>query len=285
MTETVEFLRSRVKPGARVLLVLGSGLGDLADTMEDATRVPFVEIPGFAPIMVEGHRGLVVDGVLEGVHCLALQGRFHLYEGHPPERVVLPVRAAAALGVDTLIVTNAAGGLNRTFEVGDLMLIDDHINLMWRTPLMGRLQDGEVRFPDMSHPYDARLAATMESVALGRGIRLRRGVYCGLLGPSYETPAEVRMLQRLGADAVGMSTVPEVIAARALGMRVLGLSLITNPAAGLAPEPLGHDAVMAAGKRAASVFQTLVRDLLRHADLFGEPSDRQGRHPKGGGAT
>lgn len=268
--ETVEFLRSKLTPGARVLLVLGSGLGDLADSMESATRVPFTEIPGFAPTAVEGHRGLVVDGMLEGVHCLALQGRFHLYEGHPPERVVLPVRAAAALGVDTLIVTNAAGGLNRTFDAGDLMLIDDHINLMGRNPLIGSVREGEERFPDMSRPYDAALAAAMERLALERGIRLRRGVYCGLLGPSYETPAEVRMLQRMGADAVGFSTVPEVIVARALGVRVLGLSLITNPGSGLTAEPLSHDAVMAAGRRAAAAFRTLISEMLRQPELLAE---------------
>ncbi|HEX7117883.1 MAG TPA: purine-nucleoside phosphorylase [Longimicrobiales bacterium] len=262
MTETLAFLHERVTVRPRVMLVLGSGLGSLADALEDAVRIPFAEIPGFAPATAEGHKGLLVAGRLEGVECLALQGRYHLYEGHPAEAVTLPIRAGAALGARTLLVTNAAGALNPAFRAGDLMLIEDHINLMWRNPLIGPNRAGEDRFPDMSRPYDGTLRRIAEEVALERGIRLVRGVYVALTGPSYETRAEIRMLRRFGGDAVGMSTVPEVLVARALGVRVLGISLITNPAAGLASEPLTHEEVLAAGAEAADRFASLVRGTL-----------------------
>ncbi|HEX6940798.1 MAG TPA: purine-nucleoside phosphorylase [Longimicrobiales bacterium] len=262
MTETLAFLHERVTRRPRVMMVLGSGLGSLADALEDAVRIPFAEIPGFAPATAEGHRGVLVAGTLEGVECLALQGRYHLYEGHPPEAVTLPIRVGAALGARTLLVTNAAGALNPTFRAGDLMLIDDHINLMWRNPLIGPALPGDARFPDMSEPYDAELRRIAEEVALERRIRVVRGVYAAVTGPSYETPAEIRMLRRFGGDAVGMSTVPEVLVARAIGVRVLGISLITNAAAGLAPEPLTHEEVLAAGAAAADRFGALVRGTL-----------------------
>ncbi len=266
-------VRSRVAaPGwtPRVMMILGSGLGGLGDEVEDAVAVPFGEIPGFAASAVAGHRGRLVAGRLEGFPCVVMQGRFHLYEGHDPRRVGLPVRVLAALGARTLLVTNAAGGLDPRFGAGDLMLIDDHINLMGRNPLIGPAPAGEPRFPDMSAPYDRELQEVAARVALREGIGLRRGVYCALLGPSYETAAEVRMLQRLGAHAVGMSTVPEVIVARALGLRVLGISLITNPAAGLSPTPLSHADVMEAGRRASARFAALVRALLREPALAGD---------------
>ncbi|MBX6364138.1 MAG: purine-nucleoside phosphorylase [Gemmatimonadetes bacterium] len=262
MTETLAFLHERLTERPRVLLILGSGLGGFADELEDAVRIPYAEIPGFPPSTVEGHKGQLVAGRAEGVECLALQGRFHLYEGHPPERLALPVRAAAALGARTLIVTNAAGGVNPAFRAGDLMLIEDHINLMGRNPLIGPVIPGDPRFPDMSEPYDRGLRAIAERVALERRIRLVRGVYLAVAGPSYETPAEVRMFRRLGADAVGMSTVPEVIVARALGVRVLGVSLITNAAAGVAATPLSHADVVAAGAEAAGRFTALLRGIL-----------------------
>jgi purine-nucleoside phosphorylase len=246
-----------------VALVLGSGLGHVAELVEDAVTVPFAEVPGWPAPTVVGHGGRVVAGRLEGVEVLALAGRFHLYEGHAPEIAARPVRAAYALGVRTLFVSNAAGGIRRTFRPGDLMLIRDHINLMWRSPLVGPVAPDESRFPDMSAPYDAELLGLMRECALELGIAPVEGVYVGLLGPTYETPAEVRMLELLGADAVGMSTVPEVIAARALGMRVAGVSCITNVAAGYGNEPLSHHDVLDVTERGRERFGALVRQWVR----------------------
>jgi len=246
----------------RVGLVLGSGLGALADQFEGAVRVSFGEIPGFSAAGVPGHAGALVTGVLEGVACAALQGRPHLYEGHDAEVVAFPVRVLIALGVRTLIVTNAAGGINPRFRPGDLMLIDDHINFLWRNPLIGPVPPGELRFPDMSAPYDRKLQRLAEQCAREERVRLVRGVYLGVLGPSYETRAEIGMFRRLGADAVGMSTIPEVLVARAAGVRVLGISLITNPAADLSPTPLDHAEVIAAGERAGADFSRLVRRIV-----------------------
>jgi purine-nucleoside phosphorylase len=264
VTRTVEFLQPKLSARPRVLLILGSGLGSLADELAHATSFSFDEIPGFAPATVAGHRGRVVAGDLEGVPCLALQGRFHLYEGHSAETIALPVRAAAALGADIMIVTNAAGGVNRTFRPGDLMIIDDHINFTWRNPLIGPVHGQEDRFPDLSQPYDPELQALAERVARERKLRVVRGTYLAVLGPSYETPAEIRMCAAFGADAIGMSTVPEVIAARALGLRVLGVSLISNPAAGLTTEPLSHEEVIDAGRQASAAFAGLIRGVVKN---------------------
>jgi purine-nucleoside phosphorylase len=247
----------------RVALVLGSGLGPLADEVQSAVRIPYAEIPGFPPSRVAGHAGELVIGTLEGVPVLAQSGRFHLYEGHSPATAGLPVRVFATLGVGTLIVTNAAGGLRETFAAGSLMMITDHINLMARNPLVGPVEEGEERFPDMSEPYDLGLRAAAREAARDAQVRLEEGVYVALLGPSYETPAEVRMLQRLGADAVGMSTVPEIIVARARGMRCLGFSIITNPAAGLTSQPLAHADVLAATRRVAGDLGRVIRGVLR----------------------
>ncbi|HEX9107609.1 MAG TPA: purine-nucleoside phosphorylase [Longimicrobiales bacterium] len=262
LTPTVAYLRERFTEQPRVALALGSGLGALADELEDAVRVPFADIPGFARSSVIGHKGVLVAGRLGGVQCVAMQGRYHIYEGHDPSAVVLPIRALAALGARTFIATNAAGGLNPTFRPGDLMVIDDHINFMFRNPLIGPVVPGETRFPDMSRAYDAELQKTALRVALERRVRVVRGVYLALTGPSYETPAEIRMFRGFGADAVGMSTVPEVIVARAIGLRVLGISLITNLAAGLSSEPQTHDEVLATAAEAAERFQVLVRGVL-----------------------
>lgn len=261
--ETIAYLRSRIASRPRVMIVLGSGLGGLGDDIADAVRIPFGEIPGFAASAVEGHKGMFVAGTLEGVAVVALQGRFHLYEGHPPEMTALPIRAMAGLGARTLIVSNAAGALNPAFPAGLLMIIDDHINLMWRNSLIGPVAPGESRFPDMSRPYDPELQRLAERIALEHGIPVTRGVYTALLGPSYETPAEIRMMRKLGGDAVGMSTIPEVLAARALGVRVLGVSLITNAAAGTTGEPLSHEEVIAAGREASGRFSTLIRGVMR----------------------
>lgn len=262
LADALAVLRARVRVRPEVALVLGSGLGELADEIVDATRIPFSDVPGFVAPGVPGHRGLLVAGRLEGVQCVALQGRFHLYEGHSAAAVALPTRVMLALGARTLLVTNAAGALNRTFVPGDLMVIDDHINLLWSSPLIGPVHEDESRFPDMARPYDPVLQALAERVALEQGVRTRRGVYLATLGPSYETPAEIRMMQRFGADAVGMSTVPEVLVARAHGARVLGISLITNFAAGATAAPLSHDDVVAAGAAARADFARLVRGIL-----------------------
>jgi purine-nucleoside phosphorylase len=262
--ETTRYLREAVSVTPRVMIVLGSGLGALGDQIEGAVRIPFGEIPGFAASAVEGHKGMFVAGKLEGVDVVALQGRFHLYEGHSAEMAALPIRAMAALGARTLIVTNAAGALNPAFPAGMLMIIDDHINMMWRNPLFGPVEPGETRFPDMSRPYDAELQQIAERVALEHAIPVTRGVYLAVLGPSYETPAEIRMFRKFGGDAVGMSTIPEVITARALGVRVLGVSLITNPAAGSTGIPLTHDEVIEAGREASGRFTTLVRGIVKH---------------------
>jgi purine-nucleoside phosphorylase len=247
----------------RVAIVLGSGLGFLADEITDPLRIPYREIPGFPEPGVAGHKGELVAGTLEGVPVIVQAGRFHLYEGHSAATAALPVRVFAGLGIEILIVTNAAGGVRRTFRAGSLMLIADHINFMSRNPLTGPIEPGEQRFPIMHEPYDAALRAHARAVAREAGVPLEEGVYAGLLGPSYETPAEVRMLDRLGADAVGMSTVPEVVAARARGIRCLGFSSITNPAAGLTGDVLDHEEVLAAGKEIARVLGVVIRGVLR----------------------
>ncbi len=262
--ETIAFLRERITRAPHAMLVLGSGLGGLADEIEDAVRIPFEEIPGFPRRTQElaGHAGALVAGRLDGVEVAAMQGRFHLYEGWAPEDVALPVRALAALGARALLVTNAAGGIRPGFRPGDLMLIADHINFMARNPLIGAVVPGEERFPDMSDPYDSGFRRVTEEVALELGIPVVQGVYAALLGPSYETPAEIRMLARMGADAVGMSTVPEVLVARALGIQVLGISCITNLAAGLGSEKLSHAEVMEVGARVRDRLAALVRGVL-----------------------
>lgn len=248
------------------LVVLGSGLGGFADRLEQPVRIPYAEIPGFPPPTVPGHDGVLVLGRVGGREVLAQAGRFHMYEGHPAQVAALPVRVAAALGAGTLLVTNAAGGVRRTFAPGTLMLIADHLNLTGRNPLIGPVLPGEERFPDMSAAYDPGLRAVARAVARAHGIALEEGVYCGLLGPTYETPAEIRMLERLGADAVGMSTVMEVIAARARGLRCLGLSTITNLAAGISPAPLSHAEVMETAARVRDDFGRLLEGILARLD-------------------
>jgi purine-nucleoside phosphorylase len=262
MENTTLYLRERVTRAPAVVLVLGSGMGSLADDIADPVRLPYADIPGFPRSTVEGHPGELVVGILEGVEVAAMAGRFHLYEGWEAREVVAPIRALAALGAGMLLVTNAAGGIRAGMRPGDLMLISDHINLTGRNPLRGAPLPGEERFPDMSGPYDAGLRREIAAYALEEGIALDEGVYAGLLGPSYETPAEVRMLRQLGADAVGMSTVAEVIAARALGMRVSGISCITNAAAGLGAAALSHEEVLAVGASARDTLARLLRGIL-----------------------
>ncbi len=246
----------------RVGIVLGSGLGALADAVESPTSIPYGEIPGFPEPTVAGHAGQLIVGTLEGVPVALQAGRFHLYEGHEAATVALPARVLAELGIEILIVTNAAGGLRATFRPPLLMLIADHLNLMWRNPLLGAVVEGEERFPDMSDPYDAELRALARTIAHEQGIALEEGTYAAVAGPSYETPAEIRMLQRIGADAVGMSTVPEVLAARARGVRVLGISSITNAGAGLSGTALSHEEVLEAGRALAADLEAIVRGVL-----------------------
>ncbi len=246
-----------------VAMILGSGLGFLGEEIGDAVRVPYAKIPGFPPTTVQGHAGELIAGTLEGVEVIAQSGRCHLYEGHEPAVVTLPVRVFAALGVRALIVTNAAGGIRRTFRPGALMLIADHINFMARYPLAGPVQEGEQRFPDMSDPYDAELRAVARRVAAAERIPLEEGTYAGVLGPSYETKAEIEMLKRFGADAVGMSTVPEVIVARARGLRCLGISTVTNLAAGLGAPTLNHQEVLDTANRVKGDLARLVRGIVR----------------------
>ena len=240
-------------------LVLGSGLGGFADGLQDAVRLPFGDIPGFLAATAPGHAGALVLGRHGGQVVAALQGRVHLYEGAAPEDVVLPVRVMRALGVHTVLLTNAAGGINPRFAPGTLMLIEDHINLMSANPLVGPNPDGlGPRFPDMSAVYTPALREALALAASAQGIRLEKGVYLGCSGPSYETPAEIRAFRTLGADAVGMSTVPEAIAARHAGMRVLGISCITNPAAGMQAAALSHQEVLAASEQARGKFTKVV---------------------------
>ncbi len=247
----------------RVAIVLGSGLGALADQVDDPIEIPYGAVPGFPGTTVLGHAAKLVAGTLEGVPVLLQSGRFHCYEGHEPNTVAFPVRVFAELGVEVLIVTNAAGGLRHTFVPPLLMLIADHVNLLWRNPLAGPVREGEQRFPDMSDPYDGELRDLARKVALAEGFTVEEGVYAAVLGPSFETPAEIRMLQRLGVDAVGMSTVPEVIAARARGLRVLGISSVTNYGSGMTGQTLDHEEVLEAGRVLARDLERLVRGVVR----------------------
>jgi len=256
-------IRSRLGVRAPVAaIVLGSGLGDLAARIENPVIVPYAEIPGFHETNVAGHRGELIGGTLAGREVLALAGRFHMYEGHGARSAAYPVRVLHALGARVLFVSNAAGGIRRAFAPGDLMIIEDHLNLMFRNPLFGAVEPTDDRFPDMSAPWSPRLIALLRDCAKGAGIPVQSGVYAGLLGPSYETPAEVRMLATLGADAVGMSTVPEVIVAAAMKMEVAGISLITNAAAGISAAPLNHADVVEAGARTAERFAALVAGFI-----------------------
>ena len=255
-------IRLRTERQPTIGIILGSGLGGLANKIGDAVRIPFGDIPGFPEATVVGHEGTVLLGNLGGREVVALNGRFHMYEGHPAVLAAFPVRVFHALGARELFVSNAAGGISSRLSVGDLMMICDHLNLMGTNPLVGALQEGEVRFPDMTDAYDPGFRRVLRNSAEQLGITLREGVYAGLLGPSYETPSEVKMLRMLGADAVGMSTVPEVIMARALRMRVAGVSCITNAAAGVTGAALDHAEVLQTTSRVSARFEALVIEFL-----------------------
>src|SRR6202171_3236289 len=249
-----------------VAIILGSGLGGFADSLEDRRALPFTDLPGFPRPTVPGHRGQLVYGKLAHVPVLALQGRIHGYEGHDAATVAFPARALGALGARALIVTNAAGGCNPSFAPGDLMRITDHINFTARNPLTGPNEERlGPRFPDLTHAYDARLASALEEAARSVGQTLRAGVYLQMLGPSYETPAEGRMARTLGADAVGMSTVPEVIASAHMRVPVAGISCITNLAAGISQHPLTHQEVVEVARAVEGKFADLLRAFIPRA--------------------
>ncbi|HEU4672915.1 MAG TPA: purine-nucleoside phosphorylase [Candidatus Limnocylindrales bacterium] len=257
-------VRARTSLVPTIGIVLGSGLGGLATEVTDAVAIPFAELPGWPPATAPGHVGRLILGRLDGVAVVMLQGRLHLYEGNPEGLVVQPVLLMGRLGARVVVLTNAAGGVNPDYGAGTLMVIADHLNLTGRTPLLGPNADtlGE-RFPDMTNAWSARLRGLLRAAGASEGVPLEEGVYAGLLGPSYETPAEVRMLRTLGADAVGMSTVLEAIAARWAGIEIAGISLVTNPGAGYTGEPLTHEEVLAAGDEAAPRLTRVVRRFVR----------------------
>jgi len=261
--QAADVIRRRCDRVPEVALILGSGLGSYADGLEDVERIPYAEIPHFPRSSVVGHKGQLVLGTKHGQNIIAMQGRVHAYEGVGIAQVVLPLRTMRALGAKTLIVTNAAGGVNRGFAVADLMVIRDHINLSGANPLVGPNEDQlGPRFPDMTEAYDPTLAELALRVASDLGFPLQQGVYAGVLGPSYETPAEIHMLGVMGADVVGMSTVPEVIAARHMGMRVLGISCVTNMAAGLGGAALDHAEVTTVAAQVRTRFVALLDGVL-----------------------
>ncbi|WP_102027132.1 purine-nucleoside phosphorylase [Salirhabdus sp. Marseille-P4669] len=245
-------------------LILGSGLGVLGDEIEEAVKIPYGEIPHFPKSTVAGHKGQLVIGSLQGKQVVAMQGRFHYYEGYSMEQVTFPVRVMKQLGVEKLIVTNAAGGINESFEPGNLMIITDHINMMGNNPLIGPNDETfGARFPDMSEAYDRSLIQHAEKSAKKLNLSIQKGVYVGNTGPSYETGAEIRMLRTLGGDAVGMSTVPEVIVANHTGLKVLGISCISNMAAGILDQPLTHDEVMETTEKVKQDFLNFVKDVVQ----------------------
>lgn len=261
--EAAQYIASLISDKPEVGLIMGSGLGMLGDYITEGVTIPYEDIPHFPVSTVEGHAGQLLVGKLAGRPVVLMRGRFHMYEGYGPELTSFPVRVMKALGATKLVVTNAAGGINTEYEPGDLMLISDHINLTGRNPLVGPNDSGlGLRFPDMSEAYSKRLRAIARRTAEQQGLTLREGVYLQVIGPSFETPAEIRMMRIMGADAVGMSTVPEVIAARHSGIEVLGISCITNMAAGILDQPLSHSEVIETTERVKSQFLDFVTGLL-----------------------
>jgi purine-nucleoside phosphorylase len=263
LDQAAGYLREKMDKAPTIGLILGSGLGVLAEEIENPVKIPYNEIPNFPVSTVEGHAGQLVVGQLEGKQVVAMQGRFHFYEGYSMDVVTFPVRVMKEIGVKQVIVTNAAGGVNESFEAGNLMIIRDHINNMNANPLIGSNDEAfGVRFPDMSNAYSKELSALAKQQASNLNIELQEGVYVGNSGPCYETPAEVRMIRKMGGDAVGMSTVPEVIVARHAGLEVLGISCISNMAAGILPQPLTHDEVIETTERVKSDFLSLVKSIV-----------------------
>jgi purine-nucleoside phosphorylase len=256
-------IRSRISVEPRIALVLGSGLGSFADDFEESVGIPYEEIPGFVRSTAQGHAGRLVIGKIDSVPVLAMQGRVHYYEGYSLEEVTFPIRTFGLLGVKTIVLTNAAGGINVQLTQGALMVISDHLNLMGVNPLRGPNDERfGPRFPDMSTVYSPDLQEIVIDEARAIGVEVRRGIYGALSGPSYETPSEIHLLRNLGADAVGMSTVPEAIVARHMGLEVLGISCITNMAAGIGDDPINHEEVMATGDRVRETFAELLRRVI-----------------------
>jgi purine-nucleoside phosphorylase len=271
IAETVESIRSGCNQQPVLGIILGSGLGVFAETFTEPTVIPYRSLPHFPVSTVVGHSGSLVLGKVAGIPVAALQGRVHLYEGYPVSDVVYPARVLGCLGIRQLIVTNAAAGINPEFKPGDLMAITDHINLTGSNPLAGaNFDELGPRFPDMSSAYDPRMRMTALECAREQGITLREGVYVGLMGPSYETPAEIRMCRMLGADAVGMSTVPEVIVANHMGISVLGISCITNMAAGILPRKLSHQEVLDTAKQVEDTFMALLTGIIQRLGTLGK---------------
>jgi purine-nucleoside phosphorylase len=263
VVEAAEFLRGHGFGGADVAIVLGSGLGAFADTLADRFELAYGEIPHWPASAIVGHAGRLVGGVIKGRNVLVLSGRVHFYEGHPLTTVTFPIRVLGRLGVPRLVLTNAAGGINTRFSQGALMLIDDHINLMGSNPLVGGNDERfGARFPDMSEVYSRRLREVAAAAAAAAGLALEHGVYIAVHGPSYETPAEIRAFRAWGADAVGMSTAPEAIVARHMGLEVLGISCITNMAAGVLPQPLVHAEVVETALRVRGQFIALLEGIV-----------------------
>lgn len=261
--EATDFIKSHYGKKPEIGIILGSGLGSIADQVQNPVVLSYTSIPHFHGTSIEGHSGKMILGDFQGVPTVILQGRFHLYEGYPMDDVVLPTRTVASLGAHTLVLTNAAGGVNTKFRPGDVMVINDHLNLMCDNPLKGpNLSEWGPRFPDLSEAYHSSCVNALEEAASSLNIQLHKGVYAGLLGPTYETPAEVRMLRTLGADAVGMSTVPECIAANHLGVRVAGLSCITNLAAGITNAKLTHDEVIHFSREGAKKMTQILTKAL-----------------------
>jgi purine-nucleoside phosphorylase len=261
--EAAAWLRERHGPPPEAAIVLGSGLGEFTRAVQDAVACAYADVPNWPASAVVGHAGRLVVGSIAGRRVAALSGRAHYYEGHSAQRAAFPTRVVASLGVRVLLLTNAAGGINLAFKPGTLMIIDDHINLMGSSPLVGPNDERfGPRFPDMTEAYSQRLRALADAAARSRGVAVAHGVYAAMHGPSYETPAEIRFLRAIGADAVGMSTVPETIAGRHMGIEVFGISCITNPAAGVLPEPLVHEEVMAVAHRVRGEFSALLEAII-----------------------
>jgi purine-nucleoside phosphorylase len=263
VNEALEFIKEKISLVPEQAVILGSGLGNFAESIVDKIYIPYSDIPHFPLSTVRGHAGRLVIGQLSGINIIAMQGRFHYYEGYSMEEVTFPIRVMAGLGVKKIIITNSAGAVNRYFRPGELMVITDHINLMGTNPLIGIKEEVfGPRFVDLSHAYSSEMIELCEKVGLANGITLRKGVYAALPGPSYETPAEIRMLERLGADAVGMSTVPEVIVARQHNLQVLGISCITNMAAGHITGGLDHNEVIAVGDLVSDKLARLLKGVI-----------------------
>lgn len=269
--ESSQYILSKISTKPKIGMVLGSGLGIYVDQIQNKIVIPYQDIPHFKKTSVEGHEGRLIIGEVHGVTVAALQGRLHAYEGYPMEEIVHPVRTLAALGIEMLFLTNASGGINLNYHPGDLVAINDHINLSGRNPLVGpNIAELGPRFPDMTQAYDPEMIELMAKVAKNHHVEMKTGVYCSVLGPTYETPAEIRMLRAIGGDLVGMSTVPEVIAANHLGLKVAGVACITNYAAGIKSEKLSHADVKKVAEKAMVGFATILTETIGELKKLGK---------------